>query len=518
MSHSSKLSAHYLELAKTSISQESFAGEDVRFSSEYEALESELAKAQSMHESGQIDWTKIRENSEALLQAQSKDLRVGAWLTWALYKCESFQGLLAGLGFLRHLCEHHWASVHPGKARTRSAAISWIVPRLEQVLNENIAIKEQLSLFRLLLVHLEGLDAVCTRHLGDDAPLLLPISRRLKSMVQRAADNQPEPGVVGAAVAQVMQAATHVFATGALIDNEKEAHKALRAQQDNARPLCAWWLKQKATDLRALRLNRTLLWLPIDAVPERNAEHITALRGLPVDKLKSYQDRYDQAAYADLIVELEASLAKAPFWFDGQRMVWECLQGLNAALAMREVEIHFALLIQRLPGIIELRFHDGAPFAGPDTRAWINANVMPHLHTTSAPRKVEVDHAQPAWELALEEVLPILRKDGLKSAVQILKQGLQNAQGGRVRFFWQFALARLCFLAKKYELAKTQLETLDQTLQDSGLHAWEPDLVLEVLHLLHSCCELLPQNHAVRERKEEMYRRLCHLDLEVVLE
>jgi type VI secretion system protein VasJ len=354
--------------------------------------------------------------------------------------------------------------------------------------------------------------------LGDDAPLLLPISRRLKNMVQRAADNQPEPGVVGAAVAQVKQAATQLFTPGAPIDNEKEAHKALRAQQESARPLCAWWLKQKATDLRALRLNRTLLWLPIDAVPERNAEQITVLRGLPADKLKTYQDRYDQAKYADLLVELEASLAKAPFWFDGQRMVWECLQGLNAEMAMREVEIHFALLIQRLPGIIELRFHDGAPFADPATRAWVSAHVMPHLQSANAPRKVEVTDSQPAWEVALEEVLPILRKDGLKAAVQILKQGLQSAHGGRVRFFWQFALARLCFMAKKYELAKTQLETLDQTLQESGLSAWEPDLALEVLHLLHSCCELLPQNHAVRERKEEIYRRLCHLDLEVVLE
>ncbi|MBU1301795.1 MAG: type VI secretion system protein TssA, partial [Gammaproteobacteria bacterium] len=47
---------------------------------------------------------------------------------------------------------------------------------------------------------------------------------------------------------------------------------------------------------------------------------------------------------------------------------------------------------------------------------------------------------------------------------------------------------------------------------------WEPDLALEVLRLLHSCCELLPQNHAVRESKDEIYRRLCHLDLEVVLD
>ena len=518
MSYSNKLSAHYLDLAKVSISKENFAGEDVRFSGDYEALESELAKGSSMHEVGQIDWLKIRENSENLLRTQSKDLRVGAWLTWALYQRESFQGLLAGLGLLHYLCESHWVEVHPNKARTRSAAISWLVPRLEQVLTENIAIKEQLPMFRRLVEHLEGLDAACTEHLGDDAPLLLPISRRLKNRVQRAADNQPEPGVVGAAVAQVKQAAAQLFTPGAPIDNEKEAHKALRAQQENARPLCAWWLKQKATDLRALRLNRTLLWLPIDAVPERNAEQITALRGLPADKLKAYQDRYDQGKYADLLVELEASLAKAPFWFDGQRMVWECLQALNAEMAMREVEIHFALLVQHLPGIVELRFHDGAPFADPATRAWISANVMPHLKSPSAPRIVETADTQPPWELALEEVLPILRKDGLKAAVRILKQGLQGAHGGRVRFFWQFALARLCFMAKKYELAKTQLETLDQTLQDSGLCAWEPDLALEVLNLLHSCCELLAQNHAVRERKEEIYRRLCHLDLEVVLE
>ncbi|OLF51087.1 type VI secretion system protein TssA [Pseudomonas chlororaphis] len=518
MSYSSKLSAHYLDLAKVSISKESFAGEDVRFSSEYEALESELGKAQSMHESGQIDWLKILENSEALLRTQSKDLRVAAWLTWALYQRESFSGLLAGFGLLQHLCEQHWAQLHPAKLRTRAAAIGWLVPRLEQVLSENVAIKEQLPLFRRLVEHLEGLDAVLTEHLGDDAPLLLPICRRLSTMVQRAADNQPEPGAVGTVVAQVKQAATQLFTPGAPIDNEKEAQKALRALQESARPLGAWWLKQKATDVRALRLNRTMLWLPIDAVPERNAEQVTALRGLPPDKLKTYQERYANGQYADLLVELEASLARAPFWFDGQRMVWECLQGLNADQAMREVEFHFALLLQRLPGVVELRFHDGAPFADPATRSWISANVMPHLQSASAPRKVEASASQPAWEEALEEVLPILRKDGLKAAVQVLKQGLQSAHGGRVRFFWQFSLARLCFMAKKYELAKTQLETLDQELQNSGLHAWEPDLALEVLHLLHSSCELLPQNHAVRERKEEIYRRLCHLDLEVVLE
>ncbi|PZP02404.1 type VI secretion system protein VasJ [Pseudomonas sp. NFPP10] len=518
MSYSRKLYSYHLELAQKFVHEQSFAGEDVRFSNEYEALESELGKAQSMHESGQVDWLKIQQQSEALLRYQSKDLRVAAWLTWALHQRESFPGLLAGLGMVRHLCEHHWQQVHPAKLRTRAAAIAWLVPRLQDVLDEEVPVREQLPLFRRLAEQLQGLDAILTRHLGDDAPLLLPICRRLQNMVTRAADNQPEPGAVGAVVAQVKQAAAQLFTPGSPIDNEKDAQKALRSQQESARPLCAWWLRQKATDHRALRLNRALLWLAIDAVPERNGEQVTALRGLPADKLRHYQERYDQGQYADLLVELEASLARAPFWFDGQRLVWECLQELNAEPAMREVEFHFALLLQRLPGVVELRFFDGVPFADPATRNWISAHVMPHLHSTSAPRKVEPASVLPAWEEALEEVLPILRKDGLKVAVQMLKQGLQNAQGGRVRFFWHLSLARLCFMAKKYELAKTQLETLDRQLQDTGLQAWEPDLALEVLHLLHNCCELLPQNHAVRERKEEVYRRLCHLDLEVVLE
>ncbi|ABR83070.1 type VI secretion-associated protein [Pseudomonas aeruginosa] len=518
MTYSSKLSLHYLELADQPISKDVFAGEDVRFSSEYEALENELGKALSLHESGQVDWLKILENSEVLLRTQSKDLRVAAWLTWALYQRESFSGLLAGLGLLDRLCCRHWVEMHPAKPRTRAAAIAWLVPRLEQALSESVPLKEQFPLFRRLVEHLDSLDSVLTEQLGDEAPLLLPISRRLAGMLQRTTDVQPEPGMVGAMVAQVKQAASQLLAPGTPIDNERDAHKSMRAQQEAARSLCAWWLRQKATDLRALRLNRTMLWLPIETMPERNGEQVTALRGVPADRLKSYQERFAQGLYADLLVELEASLSRAPFWFDGQRLVWECLQGLNADKAMREVEMHFALLLQRLPGLVDLRFHDGTAFAEPATRSWISAHVMPHLQSGSVPRMAENVALQAEWDIALDEAQPILRKDGLKAAVKVLKQGMTRAHGGRARFFWQLSLARLCFLAKKYELAKTQLESLDQQLHESGLSAWEPELALDVLHLLHSCCELLPQNHAVRERKDDIYRRLCHLDLEVVLE
>jgi type VI secretion system protein VasJ len=79
-------------------------------------------------------------------------------------------------------------------------------------------------------------------------------------------------------------------------------------------------------------------------------------------------------------------------------------------------------------------------------------------------------------------------------------------------------VARLCVLAGKHELAKVQLEQLDQELQHAGLERWEPALALQVAQLLYRCCDLLPQSQAVRERKEDTHRRLCRFDLEAVLE
>lgn len=517
MKYSSTLFAHLVELAKTPVFKDNFAGNDVRFSNEFEALEREVGKAQALYENAQVDWFVVQQSSEALLRGQSKDLRAGVWLTWALYRRESFAGLLAGLGLLHHLCKHHWEHIHPLKWRTRGAAIGWLLSRLDQVLSENVPIKEQLALFQHMALLLQELDSELTRHLGSEAPLLLPICRRLNRMVQRVVDSQPVVTPVQAVVAQVKHVAAQIIAPSTVIENEKDAAKALRVQQDSGQPLCRWWLKQKATDLRALRLNRTLSWLAIEVLPDRNAELVTPVRGLPADKLKSYRERFEQGQLADLLVDLEAALPKAPFWIDGQRMVWECLNGLSAESAMREVELQFALLIHRLPGLVELRFNDATPFADPATQAWVTSHVMPHLQSPAEPVNA-APAQQPEWELALQEAQDIFRSAGLKPAVQRIKLGLQTAQGERVRFHWQLALARLCFMSKKYDLAKSQLETLDQWLQRSGIPAWEPDLVLEVLRLLYRCCELLPQNQEVRERKDEMYRRLCHLDLEVVLE
>jgi len=517
MAYSNKLYTYYLEVARQPCSQASFAGSDIRFSGEYETLEAEVSKARSIHGNTQPDWLIVLEASESLLRQQSKDLRVAVWLTWALQQRESFPGLLAGLGLLRHLCEHHWSTVYPEKPRTRGAALSWLVSRLEPVFAQHLPLQHQQPVFQLILEHLARLDELWAGHLAEDAPLLLPIRRQLAQRLETAAQDDSAVGGLSGVIAQVKQAVTQQLKAEAVVDNEKDAHKLLRTLQDQARPLCAWWLRQNAADLRALRLNRTLMWLTLICYPDADAERITALRGPAPDKLKRYQERFAQGHHADLMLELEASLAGAMFWFDGLRMVWQCLEALQAEAAMTELEMTFALLLQRLPNLTELRFHDGTPFADDITRDWIALHVIRHLQMPESRAKAVDANAAP-WEVALLDVAPRLRKHGLKAAVHELKQGLHAAQGDRARFHWRFALARLCVQAGKHEVAKIQLEHLDTELQRTGLERWEPELALQVTQLLHRCCDLLPQNHAVRERKEDTHRRLCLFDLEAVLE
>ncbi|KEZ63244.1 type VI secretion protein ImpA [Pseudomonas amygdali pv. tabaci str. ATCC 11528] len=511
MAGKDKLSILYLDLARHPVAADDYAGEDIRFSTMFEVLERELGCTQAVFGEVNVDWLRIREGCEHILSNQSKDLRVASWLAWALYECESVSGLAAGLGLIHYLCKERWLLFHPRKLRTRSASMQWLLLKLEKALGEDISITHQLPEFQQLLRQLDGLDEIFNLYLGSDAPLLLPLRRRLARMIQRAEQVEKEPVKV---VERVKQAAVQLFSSDSDIDNERDAQRALSMQENSVRSLCRWWLKQKTTDLRAFRLGRSQVWYAVDSLPERNSEKITQLRRLPADKLSNYQERFEQGLYADLIVDLEASLAGSPFWFDGQRMVWNCLKALGGEAAMREVEVQFALLLKRIPDLVELRFHDGVPFADAETLQWIAAHILvPEVHVSNA-RGSESQHDALEQSSLYHDALPVLQKKGLKAAVRLVNDHLKGVEGGRERFLCKLCIARLCIDAKKYELAKVQLEHLDQELQTASLPVWEPTVFLDVSRLLYSCYERIALNEKAVARKEVIYQRLCHHDLE----
>lgn len=522
----SMLANQYIHLARTPISAEEFCGEDVRYSAEFESVETELAKADCLHATTGPNWAIIRELSEDLLKQRSKDLRAAAWLTWSLYQSESYAGLQAGIAALVYLCTQHWDALHPRKLRTRQAAFGWLLPRLEQAIATGANAPEHIepATISTLAMQLRELDECLSARMASEAPLLLPLCRRLDELAARnvkaemasaSSAQKPANATVTPIHAQVTSAPTE-------INTARDAHKVLRALQDQGRNLCDWWLDQSAADSRAIRLSRTLLWLPIDALPEHDAQQQTPLRGLPADRLANYAERLSQNQNPEqrngLLRELETSVAKSPFWLDGQRMVWECLDAMGAKDAQRELEAQMRGLLTRLPGLEQLRFHDGAPFADGQTQSWLAATVTSSPDQPSSAPARATDSEQAPWNDALNNAISLMRKENLKAAVALLKQGMQTASNERERFHWQFTQARLCHIGKHYELAAYQLEALHHTLRDRELDRWEPELAISVLQLLADSYQRLPRKQAAAERQQEICQRLCHLDLEAALD
>ncbi|MBM7063361.1 type VI secretion system protein TssA [Pseudomonas sp. UL073] len=503
MTYINPLAVDYLRLAQHGIAPDNFVGADMRYSAEYELLENELGKAAAL-QAGNIDWALVRSQAEALLATQSKDLRVAVWLVWSLYQCESLRGLHAGLQMLHELCAAQWDALLPSKPRTRLAALTWLAQRLEQ-LGGALPASVAEPLARALIEVLTAFDSLLTARFDAPALSLHALIQSLQELLTSTPTAAP-----------VRPAQPLAVAPNGMPDNDAEAQRQLRHLQELARPLASYWLTQRPGDPRAVRLARGLQWLAIDSLPTCDDARITTLRGLPAGKVASYRERLQQKPSGELLAELEASVARAPFWLDGQRLVWQCLQLLGAPIAMREVEGQLALFLQRLDGVETLHFHDGTPFADAETLVWIATQVRPQPLAPLDSNRSAAD--APAWTQALDTGRATLRQHNLKAAVRLLKDGMRTARGGREQFFWQLTLARLCVEASRYELAKPLLESLDRQLLSTGVADWEPDLALEVLQLLHSCCQRLTRKNDPGDQQHEIHRRLCRLDLEAVLD
>lgn len=512
------LTSRYIELATQPIADGDFAGVDVRYCGEFEAIESTVTQQGSIHASGEPDWQQVIAQSSALLAEQSKDLRVACWLAWALYRHEGPSGLQAGLEMLGALLPH-WMLLHPRRDRTRAAAIGWLALRLEQAMPDLLeaGTSEQLQ---GLQGALSGLDQQLAELLGEQAPLLQPLCRQLRersNAANPASSPAPAPGATASpAPAPVPDPGSVGGSAGPdIIVSPRDAHRALRSLQEQARSICQWWQSQSLTDPRAMSLSRCLLWLPIEAVPEHDANGRTQLRGLPADRLQQFQERLGQGQPGELLRDIESSVARSPFWLDGQHLAWQCLDALEATAARQELELQLGSFLRRLPGIEQLQFFDGTPFANPKTLSWISSRVLMDHNGASTPA-LESPTDEP-WDTALSEAMALLHGEGLKAAMTRMQTGIDSARGGRARLHWQLAAARLCSQAGRQDLARHLLEGMEHTLRDPRLSQWEPQLLVRVMRLLLRTHEQL-SDKASRQRRDEIFQRLCHLDFDVVLE
>ncbi len=119
-------------------------GENLRYAAVYDKIkdarreDDDAPQGDWRWERKTADYTLVLKLAGEALATKSKDLQLAAWLTEALFKTESFAGLLSGLELIRALIETFWDNLYPevddGDLELRAAPLDWLGSRQDSAL------------------------------------------------------------------------------------------------------------------------------------------------------------------------------------------------------------------------------------------------------------------------------------------------------------------------------------------------------------------------------------------------
>jgi type VI secretion system protein VasJ len=144
-------------------------------------------------------------------------------------------------------------------------------------------------------------------------------------------------------------------------------------------------------------------------------------------------------------------------------------------------------MLERLPGLDQLAFSDGSPFADDATLEWIaRYATVRDVERGEAVAPVSASSADSDWAETEAQASDLAAQQGLDAAFAWLQRlpAQHGELGERERFVRQLVMARVAERADRADTALHLLTTVDRTAQRFELAAWEPSLAFEAKHHL----------------------------------
>lgn len=447
---------------------------NLRDTQEYEDLEARL-HAMEAEGPAVVDWPEVTRLCLFIIESYGKDLGVGCWLAYALFRVEGYRGLAVGLGLLREMIGRHWATMQPpvSRKRARIGALEWLAGRAAHLCT--VAPREDdASAILYAFDALGDIDQLVTERMTRDTFSLRELTRALalhRDAIRRAraeAERQREEEEAARNRLPVPTPATPAKAAPPPVDPA-----TVESLPETLRTLSASLLGADSTDARAYVLSRVASWWRIRQVPPNEGGRTTAMP--PVEEATTLRDLCRSGQDPAALAMLNELVWTAPFWFEGHRITAELLLrlGRDHADAHAAVCGTMPLLLRRLPDLVTFTFADGTPLAEPETRAWL-AECGGHG-----------GGSDDSLDRALIEVRHLLSAGKGKEAVdRMAALTRDNGSGsGRDRLLRQIAQARFCLDVGLVAAALPLLDHLDQLLEAHNLESWEPTLAAQVAEL-----------------------------------
>lgn len=509
------------------------AGESVRLEPAFESIEQEIAKLDSFTADDPVRWESIRDTARQILQEQSKDFLVACFLTRSLCEVDLLDGLHQGLQIGTGIAETYWEHAFPPKKRLRgrSQAFEWLVEKCHPLLEDYNPSVNDLERIRQVEESLSALDDMLLEKMSDQAPNMAEFRQALKRLRQgleveeqknsapsaTAASSGPRPASTSAASSATPStlAATSAAAASApaQVASDRDLMAVYRLCQEQLRNASQHLAGKNPLDAEIFRINRFITWLGVNQLPPAT-QHKTQLRPISKEKMDTFNGLYQEQRWRDLIVELEPSLVKAPFWVTGQRLLAEALDHLEAELALNAVKQGVRDFVGRLPDVVNLAFNDDTPFADEKTRQWLQQIAQPSASSSAgAALVVDASEISKDWEGALQQGVALARQKKVREALDLFQAGVSRSTSLREQALWRLSQAQFCFDQGMLKLALPLLENLDSQLSQQGVAEWEPQVTKRVLELLLRCHQQGDDSEHRSRKVEQLHGRLCKLDL-----
>jgi type VI secretion system protein VasJ len=538
-------------LGKEPVSTDHPEGSDIRYDPDFEQLQAEMDKLSSPSAAGGVDWTRVVDTASRLLADKSKDLMVASSLAVALLVTRQAEGLAIGLRIYRDLLTHFWETLYPPKKRLRGRVrtIEWWIERNQALLPSLDTSGLPPTLIQGMKEDFQAIDGLLGEYL-EEAPSTGPLRDFLDSIVLDIEEEaSPEPpaetpteATAGAAEGRSYEAEPQPLPMTreetekpapagrderaptvlpreergieplAEITTAREAQRELTGCLQRIRKVAAALWQEEISGPLSYRLNRIASWMQVVELPPAldGRTRVPPPDGQSRMVLSGLMEKGD---WENLLKSAEPRIPQSLFWLDLNRYVAAALGGLGerCQAARRMVCDETAFFVYRLPGLENLAFSDGTPFADGATRKWLQESPL-FLNQGSMPVSSPAVQGDDFMESELARARKLAGEGNLPAALEILQKGVRTGSSSRERFSWRLALSGLLVRSRNTDLLMPHLEQILADLDNYRLELWDPVLAVNALRVVWTGLMLLPEGSG-RERAGEVFGRIAGLDV-----
>ncbi|OGU71382.1 MAG: hypothetical protein A2V93_07760 [Ignavibacteria bacterium RBG_16_34_14] len=533
------------------IAGDSPAGSDASNEEEYFKLSMEIPKTSP-------DYKKCIEFSEIILKQKSKDIKVAAWLSFALFRTEKIKGLKDGLNIILNFLKKYENNLFPENPLHRSKAIQFInTSRFFKLVEKEDINHTNASDIMEAEKNLIQIISECQRLFPDNIPVLKSLKEIISDQAEKAKSlitpSKKEEPVKETIVGEESESKIEVTPSGKIeesqkpqqvttqtsstlkeikLTNEKDAVAQLRQIlaffYENQQPATGDGVKKEKIPENhfVFGLARQLQWSKITRPPD--SEKITQIEPPNQVIRGKIKEWFTNSNWDTLIPRIEISFLKAnsefPYWLDAQRYITKALEQKGGIYiqASEDIKIHLAKLLQRIPDLHQLIFKDKqTPFADEETIKWINEEVKSSLSGGKGAESIilppimgeDYDPINKEYETACNELPGNFEKNYSE-----MQRGINSDSRKKGKFLRKLNLANYCIQAKKYELAEVNLNELKALIEEYNISEWETALctaVWQSLYLVNA--KLISEGNGelktiLENRQKELFGKIAKYD------